>query len=92
MARVAVTGLGAVTPVGGDVETTWTSLVAGRSGVGHITTFDARTFPVRIAGLVDDFDLGQHVTDPRAARGLVRTRRGERGSGECRPRRRLRAA
>jgi 3-oxoacyl-[acyl-carrier-protein] synthase II len=72
MARVAVTGLGAVTPVGGDVETTWTSLVAGRSGVGHITTFDARTFPVRIAGLVDDFDLGQHVTDPRAARGLSR--------------------
>ena len=61
--RVAITGLGAVTPVGNDAESTWQSLVAGRSGVGRIDTFDAETFPVRIAGLVKEFDLEQHVPD-----------------------------
>jgi 3-oxoacyl-[acyl-carrier-protein] synthase II len=54
--RVAITGFGAVTPVGNDAETTWRSLVAGRSGVGRITTFDPSSFPVRIAALVRDFE------------------------------------
>jgi 3-oxoacyl-[acyl-carrier-protein] synthase II len=56
MARVVVTGLGAVTPVGNSAESTWEALKAGRSGVGPITTFDASTFPVQIAGMVRDFD------------------------------------
>jgi 3-oxoacyl-[acyl-carrier-protein] synthase II len=56
MARVAITGIGAVTPVGADAPSTWAALKAGRSGVGPITTFDASTFPVRIAGMVKDFD------------------------------------
>jgi 3-oxoacyl-[acyl-carrier-protein] synthase II len=72
MNRVAVTGLGAVTPVGNDVPSTWSSLLAGRSGIGPITTFDASTFPVRIAGMVKDFDLSAHLTDRRAARHLSR--------------------
>ncbi|HEY7933103.1 MAG TPA: beta-ketoacyl-ACP synthase II [Solirubrobacteraceae bacterium] len=59
MARVAITGIGAVTPVGGDAPSTWAALKAGRSGVGPITTFDASTFPVRIAGMVEDFDPDQ---------------------------------
>ena len=59
--RVAVTGIGAVTPVGNDAESTWRSLVAGRSGVGRITTFDPETFTVKIAGLVKDFELGPEI-------------------------------
>ncbi len=59
MRRVAITGIGAVTPVGRDAPSTWASLKAGRSGVGPITTFDASTYPVRIAGMVDDFDPDQ---------------------------------
>jgi 3-oxoacyl-[acyl-carrier-protein] synthase II len=57
--RVAITGIGAVTPVGRDAPSTWESLKAGRSGVGPITTFDASTYPVRIAGMVEDFDPDQ---------------------------------
>jgi 3-oxoacyl-[acyl-carrier-protein] synthase II len=71
-ARVAVTGLGAVTPVGNDAETTWESLIAGRSGVGPITTFDAGTFPVRIGGMVRGFDVGPYLDDPRLRRQLSR--------------------
>ena len=72
MRRVAITGLGAVTPVGNDAETTWQSLVAGRSGIRKIDTFDAETFPVTIAGLVEGFDLTQRVPEARARRHLSR--------------------
>jgi 3-oxoacyl-[acyl-carrier-protein] synthase II len=54
--RVVVTGVGAVTPLGLDVEQTWQSLIAGRSGVGTITAFDAKASPVRIAAQIDGFD------------------------------------
>jgi 3-oxoacyl-[acyl-carrier-protein] synthase II len=70
--RVAITGLGAVTPVGNDAETTWQSLVAGRSGIRKIDTFDAETFPVTIAGLVEGFDLAERVPESRARRHLSR--------------------
>ncbi|HUG85253.1 MAG TPA: beta-ketoacyl-[acyl-carrier-protein] synthase family protein [Euzebya sp.] len=72
MKRVAITGIGAVTPVGNDAETTWQALKAGRSGVGPITTFDASTFDVRIAGMVDNFDVGQYLPDPSYHRHLSR--------------------
>jgi 3-oxoacyl-[acyl-carrier-protein] synthase II len=49
---VVVTGLGCVTPLGGDVASTWAAAVSGVSGIGPITRFDASTFPVRIAGEV----------------------------------------
>ncbi|MCL0035766.1 beta-ketoacyl-[acyl-carrier-protein] synthase II, partial [Thermodesulfovibrionales bacterium] len=58
--RVAITGLGLVTPLGIGVEASWGSAVEGRSGVGHITHFDASSFPVRIAGEVKGFDPGQY--------------------------------
>jgi 3-oxoacyl-[acyl-carrier-protein] synthase II len=70
--RVAVTGLGAVTPVGNDAESTWQSLRAGRSGVTRITTFDAETFPVQIAGMVKDFDLAQRIPDAKVRKHLGR--------------------
>jgi 3-oxoacyl-[acyl-carrier-protein] synthase II len=53
--RVVVTGTGLVTPLGTGVEKNWAALVAGRSGVGPITRFEAADFPTRIAGEVPDF-------------------------------------
>jgi 3-oxoacyl-(acyl-carrier-protein) synthase len=57
--RVAITGIGLVTPVGNDVATTWESLLAGRSGGATITLFDASGFPVRIAAEVKNFEAGE---------------------------------
>ena len=54
--RVVVTGLGAITPVGNDVATTWRALLEGKSGAGPITKFDASSFAVRFACEVKDFD------------------------------------
>ncbi|MFN8471715.1 MAG: beta-ketoacyl-ACP synthase II [Anaerolineae bacterium] len=54
--RVVVTGMGAVTPIGQDVETFWNSLLAGQGGAGPITAFDASEYAVRIAAEVKDFD------------------------------------
>jgi 3-oxoacyl-[acyl-carrier-protein] synthase II len=56
MRRAVITGLGAVTPVGNDVPTTWNNLVAGTSGITHITRFDTEGYPVNIAGEVKEFD------------------------------------
>src|SRR6266568_7411962 len=56
MRRVVVTGLGAVTPIGGDAPSTWRAAVAGESGIDWITAFDASEFPVRVAAEVKDFD------------------------------------
>ena len=54
--RVAITGLCLVTPVGNDVASTWSALLAGRSGVGLIKSFDASGFATRIAAEVKDLD------------------------------------
>ena len=56
MRRVVVTGIGALTPVGNDARTSWQSLLAGRSGIGPITRFDASAFPQPIAGELKGFD------------------------------------
>ncbi len=53
--RVVVTGVGLVTPIGIGVEKNWEALMAGRSGIGPITRFDASEFPARVAGEVNDF-------------------------------------
>jgi 3-oxoacyl-[acyl-carrier-protein] synthase II len=57
--RVVVTGLGAVTPIGNDVRTFWTNALAGKSGAGPITHFDASAHDVRFAAEVKDFDAAQ---------------------------------
>lgn len=55
--RIAITGIGLVTPVGNDRESTWEALLAGRSGAGPITTFDASGFSTRIGAEVKNFDF-----------------------------------
>lgn len=54
--RVVVTGLGMLTPLGNDVDTTWQGLLAGQSGIGLIDHFDTSDFGTKFAGLVKDFD------------------------------------
>jgi 3-oxoacyl-[acyl-carrier-protein] synthase II len=66
--RVVVTGLGAVTPLGLDVESTWSSLLAGESGAGEITQFDHTDYPVHFACEVKDFDASEWVDRKRARR------------------------
>ncbi|MCI9272371.1 MAG: beta-ketoacyl-ACP synthase II [Clostridiales bacterium] len=61
MNRVVVTGLGAVTPIGNDVETFWKSLVDGKCGVDFITRFDTADFKVKIAAEVKGFDPLQYI-------------------------------
>ena len=46
--RVVITGMGAVTPLGNDLETTWQAVINGCSGIGLITRFDASTFPAKL--------------------------------------------
>ncbi len=55
--RVVVTGLGLICPVGNDVATGWDNLIAGRSGIGPITKFDASAFTSQIAGEVRGFNI-----------------------------------
>jgi 3-oxoacyl-[acyl-carrier-protein] synthase II len=66
--RVVITGLGAVTPLGNDVETTWSSLIAGESGAGPITHFDHENYPVHFACELKDFDPAQWIDRKRARR------------------------
>ena len=54
--RVVITGLGCISPLGSDVASMWNNLIAGRSGVGLITSYDASDFKTRIAAEVTDFD------------------------------------
>ncbi len=61
--RVAITGLGVVTPLGNTIATTWEALLAGRTGVAPITSFDASGFPVRIAAEVKKFDPRTAIED-----------------------------
>ena len=59
--RVVITGLGAVTPLGNDAETTWENLIAGKSGAGPITQFDSSDFYVHFACEVTDFDATDFI-------------------------------
>ena len=61
--RVAITGLGLVTPAGNDVARTWDALLAGRSGIAPVTLFDASGFSTRIAAEVKDFDPRALIDD-----------------------------
>ena len=64
--RVVVTGLGCISPVGNSVGATWANLLAGLSGIGSITRFDASTFNCKIAGEVKNFDLESYMSAKEA--------------------------
>src|SRR5436305_12786338 len=66
--RVVVTGIGLVTPLGIGNEPTWQGVLAGKSGIGPITGFDASQLPSRIAGEVKNFDAGQFMDKKEARR------------------------
>jgi 3-oxoacyl-[acyl-carrier-protein] synthase II len=66
--RVVITGLGAVTPLGNDVETTWKNLTAGESGAAEITAFDASEYPVNFACELKEFDPKQWMDHKQARR------------------------
>lgn len=70
--RVVVSGLSAITPLGGDVASSWDALLAGKSGIGPITLFDASEFAARIAGEVKDFAPERYGVPPKAARRMDR--------------------
>lgn len=64
--RVVVTGLGCISPVGNTVESAWAQLLAGQSGIGLITKFDATAFACKIAGEVKNFDLESYISAKEA--------------------------
>ncbi len=59
--RVVVTGIGAVTPLGNDISTTWENIKAGKSGIGPLTRLDQEKFPVHVAAEVKDFDIEKYI-------------------------------
>ena len=65
--RVVVTGMGAVTPIGNNVEEFWQGLKAGKVGIGPVTKFDTSDYKVKIAAEVKDFVAGEHM-DAKAAK------------------------
>jgi 3-oxoacyl-[acyl-carrier-protein] synthase II len=67
MRRTVITGLGAVTPVGNNVEDSWRNILEGKSGIGIIDHFDTSAFASRIGGSIRDFDLSPYMS-PKEAR------------------------
>ncbi|MEK4484867.1 beta-ketoacyl-ACP synthase II [Psychrobacillus sp. FSL H8-0484] len=59
--RVVVTGVGAITPLGNDIETTWAGIKEGKSGVGMLTRLDASQFAAKVAAEVKDFDIEKYI-------------------------------
>ena len=73
--RIAITGIGMVTPVGHDAPTTWANLCAGRGGVAAIRSFDASTFPTRIGAEVKDFEAAVRICDRKLLKHASRSQR-----------------
>ena len=67
-ARVVITGMGAITPLGETPEKFWSHLLAGKSGIGPMTLCDPTGYPCRIAGEVKSFDPAQYVGAREARR------------------------
>jgi 3-oxoacyl-[acyl-carrier-protein] synthase II len=64
--RVVVTGVGVINPLGNDIETVWSGLKEGKSGVGYTTIFDASNFPTKISAEIKNWDISQAVANPEA--------------------------
>jgi len=63
--QVVITGMGIVCPLGNDVETVWQAMMAGKSGVGQTSIFDASTFPSTFSAEVKNYDLAKHTKNPQ---------------------------
>ena len=59
--KVVVTGLGMVSPLGNTVESTWSNLVAGKSGIAPITSFDVKSYSTRFGGSIKDLDVDKYI-------------------------------
>jgi 3-oxoacyl-[acyl-carrier-protein] synthase II len=68
MRRVVVTGLGLISPVGNTVESAWTAVCNGKSGIGPVTEFDASELGTRIAGEIRDFEITDYIQEKDARR------------------------
>jgi 3-oxoacyl-[acyl-carrier-protein] synthase II len=68
--RVVITGMGWVTPLGHDLETVWSALLAGKSGIGVLDHFDSSTHPTRFAAQVRDYDYREYVQHPQLHEGV----------------------
>ena len=66
--RVVITGMGVVTPLGNDLKTFWRNLIAGVSGIGHITAFDTTGYDCKIAGEVRNYDPIPYFSNPKDVR------------------------
>jgi 3-oxoacyl-[acyl-carrier-protein] synthase II len=66
--RVAITGLGIVSPVGNDIKTAWDCVISGRSGIGKVERFDTTNFPVHFGGEIRNLDLAPYITAKDARR------------------------
>ncbi|MGL5255596.1 MAG: beta-ketoacyl-ACP synthase II [Proteocatella sp.] len=71
MKRVVITGIGAISPVGNDTESTWNGLISGKNGIDNISLFDASKLKVKLAAEVKDFDHSKYI-DPKAAKRMDR--------------------
>ncbi len=65
--RVVVTGIGAISPVGNNVQTMWGNLIKGKSGIDFVTKVDKNEFPAKVAGEVKDFDILQYLEKKRCS-------------------------
>ncbi len=66
--RVVVTGIGIVSPLGMDLDTLWSNLLAGKSGISRIECFDVSAFDCKIAGEIKDFEGSKYFNNPKDAR------------------------
>ncbi len=66
--RVVITGIGAMSPLGNDLQSTWEGLKAGKSGIGRITLTDPEPYACKIAGEVKGFEAGPWFKNPKDAR------------------------
>ena len=71
MTRIAITGIGTISPVGIGTSNTWEALKAGQSGIATVTTFDTTDLPSKFAGIVDGFDATESL-GPKEARRMSR--------------------
>src|SRR5688572_18506643 len=72
MRRVAITGIGLITPVGTGTEATWSALLAGRSGVGPIRGYNPASFRTQVGAEIHDYEPTQFITNRRQLRMMTR--------------------